>query len=61
MVYTQEHLNEQIEETQKKCAAFVESFAAEYVEKWVGTTGDSAKAAGWAILQAAIALRKANI
>lgn len=41
--------------TQAECADYVERFAAEYVRKWRAT--DSAKAQGWAILQAAQSLR----
>lgn len=58
MVYTQEQVNELREQMRAQCAEFVQAFATEYVEKWVGTTGDSAKAEGWAMLQAAAALRK---
>lgn len=43
--------------TKQQCVEFLESFAKDYVAKWEKTTGDSAKAEGWAILQAAIALR----
>ena len=47
---------------QEECADFVEKFAGEYVEKWERTLKSSAssntiKAHGWAILQAARALR----
>ena len=59
MVYTQAQLNEQREAMRVQCADFIESFATRYVEKWATTTGDSAKAEGWAILQAAAALRAA--
>jgi hypothetical protein len=60
MVYTQEHLNEVREQMREQCAEFIQSFATDYVEKWVGVQGDKAKAEGWAILQAAAALRKSN-
>jgi hypothetical protein len=39
------------------CVEFLQTFAQDYVEKWVGKTGDGAKAEGWAILQAMVAMR----
>lgn len=44
-----------------QCLEFLQQFAQEYVEKWIGTTGDGAKAEGWAILQASAALRKSPV
>lgn len=49
---------EEIRETTKQmCVEFIESFAKDYVDKWIKAEGDGAKAQGWAILQAAAALR----
>jgi hypothetical protein len=42
----------------ERCIRLVEQFANEYVEKWATIQGDSAKAAGWAILQAAAMLKE---
>lgn len=41
------------------CMRKVEDFAAEYVRRWGG--GQDAKAAGWAILQAAAELRSVSL
>lgn len=43
------------------CIEFLREFATAYVEKWIGTSGDNAKAEGWAILQAVAALQKAPL
>ena len=43
------------------CVGFLEQFAQDYVEKWIGATGDAAKAEGWAILQAVAALKKSPL
>jgi hypothetical protein len=43
------------------CVEFLQTFAQEYVEKWVGKSGDGAKAEGWAILQAMVALRDSQL
>lgn len=45
-------------EEHRRCVQLIEEFAEEYVRKWVDVSGDGAKAAGWAILQAAVHLRK---
>jgi hypothetical protein len=45
-------------EEHAKCVKHIEEFAELYVEKWIETQGDAAKAEGWAILQAAASLRK---
>jgi len=53
------HIRHEAAQTMKEsCIEFLREFATTYVEKWVGTTGDGAKAEGWAILQAAAALQK---
>jgi hypothetical protein len=47
----------------EKCAAEVEAFAIAYVEKWERIfkgRGEATKAQGWAILQAAAALRSTS-
>lgn len=41
----------------KQCVRELEQFAREYVQKWIGTQGESIKAEAWAILQAAEHLR----
>lgn len=43
------------------CVGHLRTFAEQYVEKWVSTTGDGAKAEGWAILQAVASLEKAPL
>lgn len=52
--------NQERDAMREQCAEFLASFAVDYVNKWAKTTGDSAKAEGWAILQAAGALRAAR-
>ena len=44
--------------TPRECLIFLESFAVAYVGKWEKTSGDGAKAEGWAILQACAQLRR---
>ena len=44
-------------DVQTQCVKYIEAFAVEYVNKWFSTEGDSAKASGWAIMQAAASLR----
>lgn len=41
----------------EKCAQELESFAREYVAKWIGAQGESVKSEAWAILQAADHIR----
>lgn len=41
----------------QKCVEYIEAFAAGYVERWTEIEGNTAKAQGWAILQAAQALK----
>jgi hypothetical protein len=45
-------------EQHRRCVRFIETFARDYVERWIGVQGDRAKAEGWAILQAAKALER---
>jgi hypothetical protein len=56
--YQEACIRQEAAQTMKaNCVEFLQTFAQEYVEKWVTKTGDGAKAEGWAILQAMVALR----
>lgn len=65
MMLTQEEIatirHEAAQSMKANCVAFLEGFAQQYVAKWEDKTGDSAKAEGWVILQAAVALRDSPI